>query len=113
MGCGVSYTRFIFSLGGGLDLLAHTPLCASSILFFNMQNTTAIEVYGVRYSATTQLKTIAKAFLLLASLALVWLVVMLAIQWYDPWFHLLATSASAMTASTGEGWGVLGSIIGR
>lgn len=53
------------------------------------------------------LKHIAKALLLLASLAAIWLAVMLAISWYDPGFHLLAVSASAISVSTRKSWGIV------
>ena len=55
---------------------------------------------------------IARALILGASLAIIWLAVMLTMRWYDPGFHLLATSVSAITVSTGNGWGVVEKLAG-
>jgi len=94
-----------------LDLLAQTPLCASRFLFFNMQQTIQTIISDMSCGWHPSLKHIAKAFLLLASLAAIWLAVMLAIRWYDPGFHLLAVSASAMTVATGNGQGLVEKLV--
>ena len=91
-----------------MDLLAQTPLCASRFLFFTMQQTI---VGNMSWGWHALLKHIAKALILCASLALVWLAVMLAIGWYDPGFHLLATSVSAMTVATGNGQGLVEKLV--
>lgn len=85
------------------------PACAYASLrkqipFLTMQQKIA-EV--MQSNTTTQLKTIAKALFLVASLAIIWLAVMLTMRWYDPGFHLLATSVSAVVATTSDGWGIV------
>ncbi|MBN1544178.1 hypothetical protein JW898_01815 [Candidatus Woesearchaeota archaeon] len=57
------------------------------------------------------LRCIYRAFLLCASLFLLWYLVMILIDWYDIGFHLLATFSSAVMAGTGNSWGVMNRIV--
>lgn len=54
---------------------------------------------------------IAKALRLFISLAIVWLAVMFVINWYDPRFHLLATSTSTLMTVTCKSGGIVEKLV--
>ncbi|MBU2560714.1 MAG: hypothetical protein KKD17_00290 [Nanoarchaeota archaeon] len=95
-----------------MDLLAHMPLCASRILFFNMGFTADNRLRWGMWRGLVSFRDISRTLLLCASLFLLWYVVMLLIDWYDIGFHLLATISSAAMVGTGYSWGVIGRITG-
>ena len=117
-----SYKRII-SLGGGLDLLAYTPLYASRILFFQYKSVldwggvmggtayVTTDTFTQNTPVISVLKTLAKALFLCASLFLLWQIVLLLIGWYNPTLHLLATFSSVITVSTGNSWGIIEKIV--
>jgi hypothetical protein len=63
------------------------------------------------FSLKTTIQHIPKALMLCASLFLLWYIIMLMIDWYDPALHLFATFSSAVMVSTGNSWGVIEKII--
>jgi hypothetical protein len=71
---------------------------------------TAIET-RLNWGSILSLRSFYRAFLLCASLFLLWYVVMLLISWYDPTMHLLATFSSAITVGTGNGDGIIEKLI--
>jgi hypothetical protein len=91
--------------GGGLDLLAQMPLCASRILFLPENKME----FSVSYNPAV--KHIVKSILMCASLFALWYIVLVLINYYNPAFHLIATFSSAVMVGMGKSWGLIDSIL--
>ena len=93
--------------GGGLDLLALMPLGQAEILFYLGDK---MEL-SVSFIENPAIKHIAKAVLMCISLFILWYVVLVLINYYNPGFHLIATFSSAVMVSTGRSWGIINRIL--
>jgi len=56
-------------------------------------------------SVHPSLKIVIKSVMLCASLFLLWYIIMMLINWYNPGLHLFATFSSVILVSTGKSWG--------